>query len=151
MFSIIKHPFKHSIYYNLYISIYIINSKNLFIFNNIVLVIYKDIILIKNIFIAVNCKGKKVIEKMIYGPNSENIRNLMLKDMVFVLNFYTNIVVANLFYKQGYWFYHLDNILRYRQSLTKNVVVIDIKIIYSLFVIKYKSSVSFCFFVLSTV
>ncbi len=110
MFSIIKHPFKHSIYYNLYISIYIINSKNLFIFNNIVLVIYKDIILIKNIFIAVNCKGKKVIEKMIYGPNSENIRNLMLKDMVFVLNFYTNIVVANLFYKQGYWFYHLDNI-----------------------------------------
>jgi len=99
MFSTVKHSFKHSTYYDPYTSIYIVNSKDLFIFNNIVFIIYEDIILIENTFVAVNYKGKKVIEKMIYNLNSENTKNLMLENIAFVPNFYTNIVVTDLLCK----------------------------------------------------
>jgi len=88
-----------------------VNSKDLFLFDNIVVAIYKDIILIEDTFVIVHCKEKRIIEKMIYKPNEKNIYNLMLKDIAFVFNFYINIVVVNLFYKQRYWFYHLNNII----------------------------------------
>jgi len=83
---------------------------------------------------------------MIYGPDRKNICNLVLEDVVFVPNFYTNIVIIDFFCKQGYWFYYLDNIIRYGQDLIKNVVVMEIKTIYSLLVTEYKLTLStyFC-------
>ncbi len=100
----------------------------------------------KDTSVAVHCRGKKIMEKIIYGPNRKNIYNLMLKNVAFVPNFHTNIVTTDLFYKQGYWFYHLDNIIRYRQDLIKNIVVIKIKIIYSLLITEYKPTFSAYFY-----
>ncbi len=146
MFSTIQHPFKLSTCYDPYISTYVVNSKDLFLFNNIVPAIYKNIILIKDTSVAVHCKEKKIIEKIIYKFDRKNICNLMLKDMAFVPNFYINIVATDLFRKQGYWFYHLDNIIRYGQDLIKNVVVIEIKTIYSLLIAEYKFTLSVYFY-----
>ena len=102
VFSIIQYLFKLSIYYNPYTSTYIINFKDFLFFNNIVPTIYEDIILIKDIFVTVYYKRKKIIEKMMYRFDKKNICNLILKNIVFVPNFYTNIVVINLFRKQRY-------------------------------------------------
>jgi len=76
-----------------------VNFKDLFLFDSIVPVIYKDIILIKDIFVAVYYRGKRIIKKVIYGFNRKNICNLMLKDITFVFNFYINIVVVDFFRK----------------------------------------------------
>ncbi len=79
-----------------------VNFKDLLFFDNIIPTIYKDIILIKDISVVVYYKKKKIIEKIIYRLDRKNIYNLILKDITFVSNFYTNIVVINLFCKQRY-------------------------------------------------
>ena len=76
-----------------------INSKDLLFPNSIVPTIYEDIILIKDIFIVVYYKGKRIIKKMMYKPDRKNIYNLVLEDVAFVLNFHINIVVIDLFRK----------------------------------------------------
>src|SRR6266699_1080394 len=100
VFSTIKHPFKHSTYYDPYTSTYVVNSKDLLLPNNIVPTIYKDIILIRDISIAIYCKDKRIIEKIIYRPDNKNIRDLMLENVAFVPNFHINIVITDLLRKQ---------------------------------------------------
>ena len=69
---------------------------------------------------------------------------------MFILNFYTNIIITNLLYKERYQFYYLDKTIYYKQLLLDNIIVIDIKIIYNLLITKYKLTSSYSLLLLDT-
>ena len=120
-----------------------VNSKDLLVSDSIVPATNNDIILVGNTSTAVQCRGKRIIERFMHGPDGKNTRDLVLEDVTFVPHFHTNIIAANPLYEKGYWFCHLDKTLCYGQSMTNNVVVMDIKIMYGLLIAKCKPTSSY--------
>ena len=143
MFSVAQYPLRDSTCYDPCASTHVVNSKDLLVPDSIVPATNDDIILVGDTLTAVQCRGKRIIENIMYGPDGKSTRDLVLQDVAFVPHFHTNIIAANPLYEMGYWFCHLDKTLRYSQSLTNNVVVLDIEIIYGLLVAEYKPSHSY--------
>ena len=143
VFSVAHHPLRDSTCYDPCASTHVVNSKDLLVPDSIVPATNDDIILVGDTSTAVQCRGKRIMENVMHGPDGKSTRNLVLQDVAFVPHFHTNIIAANPLYEMGYWFCHLDKTLRYGQSLTNNVVVLDIKIMYGLLVAEYKPSHSY--------
>lgn len=143
VFSVASHPLRDSTCYDPCASTDVVNSKELLVPDSIVPATNDDVILVGDTCVAVQCRGKRVMKHIMHGPDGKNTRDLVLEDVAFVPNFHTNIIAANLLYKKGYWFCHLDKTIRYGPSLTNNVVVMDIKIMFDLLVAEYKPSCSY--------
>ena len=143
IFTVAQYPLQDSTCYNPCASTHIVNSKDLLVPDSIVPATNDDIILVGDTCTAVQYRGKRIIENVMHGPDGKNTRHLVLQDVAFVPHFHTNIIAANPLYEMGYWFCHLDKTLCYGQSLTNNIVVIDIKIMYSLLIAEYKPSHSY--------
>ncbi len=95
VFFTIQYPLKLSICYDPCTSTYVVNSKDLLFFNSIVPAIHEDIILVGDMSVAVYCREKRIMKKVIYRLDGKNICNLILEDVAFVLNFHINIVVID--------------------------------------------------------
>ena len=83
---------------NNYSAIHLVNNKDLFIPSTFVLFKNNNIVQISSSFFPILKYKEKVLKKVLNSPNSKNIVDLKLKNIVIVKGFYINIILIVLLY-----------------------------------------------------
>ena len=78
---------------NNYSAIYLVNNKDLLVPSTFVLSKNNNIVQVGSSFLPILKRKEKVLKKVLNSPNSKNIVDLKLKNIVVVKGFYINIIL----------------------------------------------------------
>ena len=74
------------------------NNKDLLVPSTLVLSKNNNIVQVSSFFLPILRYREKVLKKVLNSPNSKNIVNLKLKNIVIIKGFYINIILMVLLY-----------------------------------------------------